>query len=418
MTNRGVESSIPTAPQLPVESLLLASGWQPELATLEHSQLIAADSDEQFEINFVQERAISAASESVLKTAHLSALVSEVLRPHHTRDYTTQEEHIEFALQWCEEHLKNDGQTIAVRSHRQGLRLPDWSGRAFEQALGGRLHAAGWKIDLESPDITFRVISLNHAGEPALESWETPVIAWGVQVVGPSDWDGRTAPNRPFFKPVSLDPRVGRAMVNLACPGGGRLLDPFCGTGGILIEAVLAGLEVCGSDLDGRMVAGSLENLEWAKAIEVADEIGRAAPVESSSTDKAEPDVRKCSATEAAAVWQGEFDGFAFDPPYGRNSWKSDDGWGIFEQSLDQCSTLASDDANLVTLLPWSPEATDIDLFDDEENPRAITFGKQWLEVVVALEDACWCLDAYIHVPVHGSLSRLLIVCSFDDTEE
>jgi len=40
------------------------------------------------------------------------------------------------------------------------------------------------------------------------------------------------------------------------------------------------------------------------------------------------------------------------------------------------------------------------------------------MEVVVALEDACWCLDAYIHVPVHGSLSRLLIVCSFDDTEE
>ena len=159
MTNRAVEPSVPTTQEIPVESLLLASGWQPELATLEQSQLIAADCDEQDEINFVQERAISAPSESVLLAARCSALVSEVLRPHHTRDYTSQEEHIEFALQWCEEHLKNDGQTIAVRSHRQGLRLPDWSGRAFEQAVGGRLHAAGWKIDLESPDITFRVIS-------------------------------------------------------------------------------------------------------------------------------------------------------------------------------------------------------------------------------------------------------------------
>ncbi len=397
MANGDVEAPRSGELEQPSESLLLASGWLPELATLEQTQLIRADSDEESELNLVQERAISAASGSVAIAAHRSALVSEVLRPHHTRNYTSQEEHVELAFQWCEEHLKNDGQSLAVRSHRQGLRLPDWSGRAFEQALGGRLHAAGWKIDLDSPDITFRVILLNHAGEPALESWENPVIGWGVQVTGPSDWDGRTAPNRPFFKPVSLDPRLARSMVNLACPAGGRILDPFCGTGGILIEAALSGLEVCGSDLDERMVEGSRENLEWAHSTHGANR---------------ESEVRLCSATEAAGGWEGEFDGFAFDPPYGRNSWKSEDGWDIFIQSLQQCSALASEGANLVTLLPWSPDATDIDLFDDEsEHPEAITFGKQWLEVLFALEDAGWYLDAYVHVPVHGSLSRLLITC-------
>ncbi len=41
------------------------------------------------------------------------------------------------------------------------------------------------------------------------------------------------------------------------------LYDPFCGTGTVLIEGLLRGCEVIGSDLDKDAVAGSLENLYW-----------------------------------------------------------------------------------------------------------------------------------------------------------
>lgn len=42
-----------------------------------------------------------------------------------------------------------------------------------------------------------------------------------------------------------------------------HILDPFCGTGVILQEAMLMGYSVIGSDLDGRMVGYSTNNLQW-----------------------------------------------------------------------------------------------------------------------------------------------------------
>ncbi len=51
-------------------------------------------------------------------------------------------------------------------------------------------------------------------------------------------------------------------MVNLAQPKVGELvLDPFCGTASMLIEAGLIGCRVMGFDVKRRMVEGSLQNL-------------------------------------------------------------------------------------------------------------------------------------------------------------
>jgi len=71
----------------------------------------------------------------------------------------------------------------------------------------------------------------------------------------------RKATRRPFFRPVSLDPKFARTMVNLTRKEKGRLLDPFCGTGGILIEAGLTGFKLYGFDKDEGMVEGTRENL-------------------------------------------------------------------------------------------------------------------------------------------------------------
>jgi tRNA (guanine10-N2)-dimethyltransferase len=42
---------------------------------------------------------------------------------------------------------------------------------------------------------------------------------------------------------------------------GDKLLDPFCGTGGILIEADLLGIRATGSDFDPMMIDGSRQNV-------------------------------------------------------------------------------------------------------------------------------------------------------------
>ena len=69
---------------------------------------------------------------------------------------------------------------------------------------------------------------------------------------------------RPFFYPGSMSPKLARCMVNLSrVKKGDLLLDPFCGTGGILIEAGLIGCKVVGSDIYWKMKNGTAINLEF-----------------------------------------------------------------------------------------------------------------------------------------------------------
>ncbi|MGH7240059.1 MAG: TRM11 family SAM-dependent methyltransferase, partial [Candidatus Saccharimonadales bacterium] len=48
-------------------------------------------------------------------------------------------------------------------------------------------------------------------------------------------------------------------------PTGRTLLDPFCGTGVILQEALLMGFDAQGTDIDQRMVDYSSANIDWFK---------------------------------------------------------------------------------------------------------------------------------------------------------
>jgi len=69
---------------------------------------------------------------------------------------------------------------------------------------------------------------------------------------------------RPIFHPATMPPKLARCMVNLARPKRSQLLlDPFCGIGGILIEAGLVGCRVIGCDIKLEMVKGCLRNLEF-----------------------------------------------------------------------------------------------------------------------------------------------------------
>lgn len=61
-----------------------------------------------------------------------------------------------------------------------------------------------------------------------------------------------------------LPPKLAQIMINLAHPApGGRVLDPFCGTGVILQEALLMDYDAYGSDLAEKMARYSEANLTW-----------------------------------------------------------------------------------------------------------------------------------------------------------
>jgi len=76
----------------------------------------------------------------------------------------------------------------------------------------------------------------------------------------PKSFQSRKPQYRPYFHPSSIDPRLARAIVNLS-EAKEEVMDPFCGTGGILIEAGLMGLEVHGIDIEKKMVEGTRSNL-------------------------------------------------------------------------------------------------------------------------------------------------------------
>ena len=72
--------------------------------------------------------------------------------------------------------------------------------------------------------------------------------------------------NRPKKNPKIgiIPPKLAQIMINLAQVKKGEIiLDPFCGIGTILQEALLNDYKVVGSDANGDQIADCKENLEW-----------------------------------------------------------------------------------------------------------------------------------------------------------
>jgi len=129
-----------------------------------------------------------------------------------------------------------------------------------------------------------------------------------------SDFETRKPQNRPYFAPVSLHPRLARCLVNLAeLKNDQTLLDPFCGTGGILLEAGLMGFSVLGSDSDPNMVAGTIQNLNhWG----VTEHRVINTPIDELPKRLLESNTTLTAATGS----QINVDAIVTEPPYGRAS--------------------------------------------------------------------------------------------------
>ncbi len=207
--------------------------------------------------------------------------------------------------------------SIAVRATRTG---DDKSLRSteVERELGQSFADAGHPINLTSPDHT--------------------VTAWihdGIVVVGHHLWDTnrsrferRIVDDRDHFSPITMHPRRAASLVHLAqVPPGGRFLDPFCGTGGLVLEAALAGYDVTGSDLDAWMVQGTLQTLtdagpEPLDALVFESDIGavpeRIDTVDGIATDLPYGRASTTDLEDVGALYHRAFDAFAKLLPPGR----------------------------------------------------------------------------------------------------
>lgn len=105
------------------------------------------------------------------------------------------------------------------------------------------------QVNVENPDALFVHIKGNHHSF-GRKIWEQD-----------EPFTNRRNDNLPASHPTGLHPRMARAMVNLVQASDG-VTDPFCGTGGILIEAGLMDLQTQGIDHDSRMIERAKTNLD------------------------------------------------------------------------------------------------------------------------------------------------------------
>ena len=111
--------------------------------------------------------------------------------------------------------------------------------------------------------------------EKVLTRGALDVIAFpyhGGVAMGPTVWVPDSVPmrqsgtHRPVPRPeIALSPRLARTLLNLSgLKPGQTVLDPFCGSGTILVEALKRSLRCLGLDSRASRVQEARENLRWA----------------------------------------------------------------------------------------------------------------------------------------------------------
>lgn len=142
--------------------------------------------------------------------------------------------------------------TFAVRGKRFEGMMRDLDSQSLIRKIGGILSKHN-DVNLREPDIVVKM-QMCDAVHLYIEQRVTDTDLLEKRKVG----------ERPFFSPISLHPKYARALINLTgVKRGGTVLDPFCGTGGIVIEAAEMGMKAIASDFDEEMVIGCQENMDF-----------------------------------------------------------------------------------------------------------------------------------------------------------
>ncbi|UCH88477.1 MAG: methyltransferase domain-containing protein [Thermoplasmata archaeon] len=151
------------------------------------------------------------------------------------------------------------------------------------------------RVDMKNPDVVLKILLSNKLYAGKL-----------IAAADRTDFEARHNRHRPFFSPISLHPKFARAMINLARVRKSQsVLDPFCGTGGILLEGASIGLKVYGSDISEKMVNGTRRNLEHF------------------NLDY--QDLQRCDIKSCPELF-GKMDAVVTDPPYGKSASTSGEG--------------------------------------------------------------------------------------------
>ena len=235
--------------------------------------------------------------------------------------------------------------TFAIRSKRFKGMMSEVDSQDLTRKLGAVLSKKN-DVKLKDPDIEIR-----------LHLSDMVHVFISERSTDPNIMESRKVGERPFFSPISLHPKYARAAINLTgVRRNGIVLDPFCGTGGIAIEAAFMGMKAAVSDFDEAMVDGCRENMEFYGLDLYRSEVLDIGDV---------PD------------YFSDVDAVVTDPPYGRSTCTGGEDIGsIYSRTAPCISSVLRDSGRACIVLPH------------EFHPEELEFENVFVQ------------------KVHGSLSR------------
>lgn len=137
--------------------------------------------------------------------------------------------------------------TFKVVYIKEGVHCPYDEQRKLERRAGECITGTA---RMKDPDITYGLMQLEN-------TWVFGIVRYAEPI-----WLQHK--NKPYNYSTGLSSRIARAIVNVAAPEGEKvsMMDPCCGMGNVLIEALSMGIKIRGNDLNPLAIRGARVNLE------------------------------------------------------------------------------------------------------------------------------------------------------------
>jgi Putative RNA methylase family UPF0020 len=165
------------------------------------------------------------------------------------------------------EAMLNIREQLHIHLKKEGL----GKSKFLEPRLRDKRDSAAQIMEMDVSDLRDRVLWGEVQGLELMAFSEKessqPLYAQTIDAVKVSEYEKRDF-GRPYQDPrVTLSPRLARLLINCSLFQNDLIvLDPFCGLGTLLAEAMLLNCSVIGTDRSGEYVARCAKNLEWLAA--------------------------------------------------------------------------------------------------------------------------------------------------------
>ncbi len=118
--------------------------------------------------------------------------------------------------------------------------------RIIEREIGLRIEG---EADVNHPELVYGIVTLG--GRWYFGAYHKNKATWFRQMKKPRSYS------------IALSTRVARAAVNMAVPtpAGVKVIDPCCGIGTVMVEALSMGINIVGRDINPFIAAGARTNI-------------------------------------------------------------------------------------------------------------------------------------------------------------